>query len=68
MELLFEPSMREVNMEKAKRLVSSFFIHCFLALVSLGCLFPLWWAFASSLKTQETVFNDLSFFPKDPQW
>ena len=26
------------------------------------------WAFASSLKTQETVFTDLSMFPKAPHW
>lgn len=56
------------NYEKMKRLTVSVFIHLFLILVSLSCLFPLWWAFASSLKTQETVFNDLSFFPKNPHW
>lgn len=57
-----------VNYERMKRLTLSFFIHIFLILVSLSCLFPLWWAFASSLKTQETVFNDLSLFPKNPHW
>ncbi len=58
----------DVNYEKVKKKTMSFFIHIFLGLVSLGCLFPLWWAFASSLKTQETVFTDLSLFPKNPQW
>ena len=58
----------QMNYEKMKRLTVSFFIHLFLILVSLSCLFPLWWAFASSLKTQETVFNDLSLFPKNPHW
>ncbi len=58
----------DVNYEKVKKATVSFFIHCFLILVSLCCLFPLWWAFASSLKTQETVFNDLSLFPKTPHW
>ena len=57
-----------MSYEKMKRLTISFFIHLFLILVSLSCLFPLWWAFASSLKTQETVFNDLSLFPKNPHW
>ena len=57
-----------MSYEKMKRLTVSFFIHLFLILVSLSCLFPLWWAFASSLKTQETVFNDLSLFPKNPHW
>ncbi len=60
--------MQEVNYEKIKRMTLSFFTHSFLILVSLSCLFPLWWAFASSLKTQQTVFNDLSLFPKDPHW
>ena len=57
-----------VNYEIVKKRAVSFFIHTFLILVSLSCLFPLWWAFSSSLKTQETVFNDLSLFPKAPHW
>ena len=58
----------EVNYEKVKNRTVNFFIHIFLVVVSATCLFPLWWAFASSLKTQETVFNDLSLFPKVPHW
>ena len=58
----------EINYEIIKRRTVNFFAHTFLILVSLSCLFPLWWAFASSLKTQETVFNDLSLFPKNPHW
>ena len=54
--------------EKLKKATVNFFIHFFLILVSAACLFPLWWAFASSLKTQETVFRDLSFFPRVPHW
>ncbi|MBV9464330.1 MAG: carbohydrate ABC transporter permease [Verrucomicrobiae bacterium] len=44
------------------------FIHLALIAVSATCLFPLWWTFASSLKTQRTVFSDHSLFPSDPQW
>ncbi|MBI4432908.1 MAG: carbohydrate ABC transporter permease [Candidatus Omnitrophica bacterium] len=58
----------DINYEKLKKRTTSFFIHVFLILVSLSCLFPLWWAFASSLKTQQTVFKDLSFFPQTPHW
>ncbi len=58
----------ELNYDLARKNAVSFFVHCFLVLVSVACLFPLWWAFSSSLKTQQTVFNDLSLFPKDPQW
>ncbi len=57
-----------VNYELVKKRAVSFFVHAFLILISLSCLFPLWWAFSSSLKTQETVFNDLSLFPKTPHW
>lgn len=66
--VLAESTKVDVNYEKVKKKTMSFFVHIFLGLVSLGCLFPLWWAFASSLKTQETVFTDLSLFPKNPQW
>ena len=65
---ILDPSSVEVNYEKVKKRTISFFAHFFLIIVSLTCLFPLWWAFASSLKTQETVFNDLSLFPKNPHW
>ena len=65
---LVDSSKIEVNYEKVKKRTVSFFVHLFLMIISLACLFPLWWAFASSLKTQETVFNDLSLFPKNPQW
>src|SRR3989338_2699628 len=58
----------EINYEKVKQATESFFTHAFLMLISLGCLFPLWWAFACSLKTQQTVFTDLSLFPKVPHW
>ena len=58
----------EMSLQRIKSNSVSFFIHVFLIIVSLSCLFPLWWAFASSLKTQQTVFNDLSLFPAAPHW
>lgn len=42
--------------------------HFFLILVSLSCIFPLVWMFSSALKTQATVFSDMSLFPAHPQW
>ncbi len=68
MPLVADSLTKEINYEKIKRGAISFFCHTFLIIVSLSCLFPLWWAFASSLKTQQTVFNDLSLFPKNPHW
>lgn len=58
----------EINYEKIKQNTTSFFVHAFLILIAIGCLFPLWWTFASSLKTQQTVFSDMSFFPNNPHW
>lgn len=40
-------------------------IHLFLILVSLTCLFPLLWMVACSLKTQDTIFMDMSLWPKE---
>lgn len=37
-------------------------------MVAIGCIFPLLWMFGSSLKTQETVFSDMSLIPKQPHW
>jgi raffinose/stachyose/melibiose transport system permease protein len=39
-------------------------IHFFLLLISLSCVFPLVWMISSSLKTQDTIFKDMSIFPK----
>jgi len=40
-------------------------IHLFLILVAITCLFPLFWMVSSSLKTQETIFKDMSVFPHE---
>lgn len=39
-------------------------IHMFLLTVSVTCIFPLLWMISSSLKTQETIFKDMSIIPK----
>ncbi|MFH1714717.1 MAG: carbohydrate ABC transporter permease [Elusimicrobiota bacterium] len=51
-----------------KRFVSAFITHTILGLVSITCIFPLIWMFSSALKTQRTVFSDMSLFPGNPQW
>src|SRR5258708_4713732 len=66
--MMVDASRVEINYERVKKNTTSFFIHLFLILVSLACLFPLWWAFSSSLKTQGTIFSDMSLFPKNPHW
>jgi raffinose/stachyose/melibiose transport system permease protein len=63
-----DASHGEINYDLVKKKTVSFFAHLFLVLVSFVCLFPLWWAFVSSLKTQQTVFSDQSLFPGNPHW
>jgi multiple sugar transport system permease protein/raffinose/stachyose/melibiose transport system permease protein len=42
--------------------------HLFCLTVAAACLFPLFWMVASSLKTQSTVFSDMSLLVKHPHW
>jgi len=49
---------------KTKDITINGLIHLFLLTVAVTCLFPLLWMIASSFKTQETIFNDISLFPK----
>ncbi|MFC1546601.1 carbohydrate ABC transporter permease [bacterium] len=53
---------------KIRSIFSNFTMQILLILVSITCIFPLWWMFSSALKTQQTVFTDMSFFPSNPQW
>ncbi len=53
---------------KIEKIVGWIRDHFFLILVSLSCIFPLVWMFSSALKTQATVFSDMSLFPTHPHW
>ncbi|NQT95651.1 MAG: carbohydrate ABC transporter permease [Candidatus Omnitrophica bacterium] len=53
---------------RVKKIFSSMFLQMFLVGVAATCIFPLLWMFGSSLKTQSTVFSDMSLFPKNPHW
>jgi len=57
-----------LNVDRLKSRGVSVIIHTLLILTSLVCLFPLFWAIVSSLKTQSTVFTDFSIFPAEPHW
>jgi multiple sugar transport system permease protein/raffinose/stachyose/melibiose transport system permease protein len=48
---------------KAKRIIINTLIHLFLITVAVSCIVPLGWMVSSSLKTQETIFKDMSFIP-----
>lgn len=58
----------KLNKYIAKDILKGFGAHTMLILVSITCLFPLAWMFSSSLKTQQTVFRDLSLIPKELHW
>jgi multiple sugar transport system permease protein/raffinose/stachyose/melibiose transport system permease protein len=53
---------------KTKRVTINLLIHLFLISVAITCLFPLLWMVGSSLKTQQTIFSDLSLVPKQMHW
>ena len=53
---------------KSKSFLTNLLIQSFLIIISLSCILPLIWLFASSLKTQQTIFSDMSIFPKNPHW
>ena len=42
--------------------------HAVLILVSITCVFPLLWMFSSSLKTQQTIFKNMSLWPGVFHW
>jgi raffinose/stachyose/melibiose transport system permease protein len=68
----FEPLRQGLTLERVRRRLGrtlrSLLAHSFLIFVSLTCLTPLWWMIVSSLKTQRTIFSDMSFLPLHPQW
>lgn len=43
-------------------------VHLLLITVAATCIFPLLWMIGSALKTQETVFSDMSIIPSHPVW
>jgi len=60
--------MQEGTKYKIERIFKNTLIHIFLIIVAVTCLFPLLWMIGSSLKTQQTVFSDMSLIPKNPVW
>jgi len=57
-----------LNKYTAAQHASGFFINIFLIIVSVTCVFPLLWMFGSSLKTQSTIFSDMSVIPRAMHW
>lgn len=57
--------MKTAAYYKTKKIAINSFIHLFLILVAVTCLFPLLWMISSSFKTQETIFSNMSLIPKN---
>ena len=49
---------------KSKNIALNVLIHLLLISVAITCLYPLLWMVSSSLKTSETIFQDISLIPK----
>jgi multiple sugar transport system permease protein/raffinose/stachyose/melibiose transport system permease protein len=57
--------MKSIIYYKTKRATVNLLIHVFLLSVAVTCIFPLLWMVASSFKTQEMIFKDMSLIPKE---
>jgi len=57
-----------MNIYKFKRFWMRLGMHTFLILVSITCIFPLVWMVGTALKTQQTVFKDMSLIPRQLHW
>jgi len=53
---------------KTKKALANILTHSFLLIVAVSCVLPLLWMVSSSLKTQATVFSDMSLIPKVFHW
>ncbi len=60
--------MTEGTKYRIERFCKDSLIHLFLIAVAVTCLFPLLWMIGSALKTQQTVFSDMSIIPSHPVW
>lgn len=56
------------NQYKAFGLLKNIFIHSFLMIVTVSCLFPLFWMFRCSLMTNSTILVDKSLIPAAINW
>lgn len=60
--------MKEAIKYKIERLLKNSLIHLCCITVAITCIFPLLWMVGSALKTQQTVFSDMSIIPRHPVW
>lgn len=56
--------MKSAIYYQTKKVTLNLLIHLFLLSVAATCLYPILWMVASSFKTQETIFSDISLIPR----
>ncbi|MCL2144237.1 MAG: carbohydrate ABC transporter permease [Endomicrobia bacterium] len=57
-----------MNIFKIKKNLEDTVTHVILAVVSVTCLFPVFWMLSSSLKTQEDIFAKITLLPETWNW
>ena len=60
--------MKAISIYAVQKTTRSILTHLLLISVSITCIFPLLWMVGSALKTQATVFSDMSIIPKAPHF
>lgn len=51
-----------------KRFLVNFIAHAILITVALSCIFPVFWMFTSSIKSQDEIFTTMNLLPEKPMW
>lgn len=57
-----------MNIFKIKKGIVDGVTHLILIVVSITCLFPVFWMLSSSLKTQEQIFSKMTLLPETWNW
>src|ERR1044071_9611026 len=69
---ILNPTHKRFTQERIKlkliRITKSTIKHTILLAVAISCIFPILWMISSALKTQATVFTDMSLIPMHPHF
>ncbi|MGA2090409.1 MAG: carbohydrate ABC transporter permease [Endomicrobiales bacterium] len=57
-----------MNDARLKKNMVNIITHAILIVIALSCVFPVFWMFSSSLKTQEEIFTKMNLFPDHWNW
>jgi len=57
-----------INRYQIQNFFKGFSIHVFLMIVTISCIFPLFWMVRSALMTNQTIFVDKSLIPQEIHW